>query len=538
MIWIQLVSAVLDGVLLCTFLYLATRNQENYRFRPLPIVSAVVAGLLFLVTFKGRAWASPYLLYSVAPLAVFPIAVLLIVRGCRMSRLKAVILMVVFYLTYLPLNAGRELLFGQVMQNWLIRRELIQRTQARESAAVREAPTAAPRERTAADFWILELRAWPGTRLVWHELLQDLHPILLSPMSDLRITRVEGRGQMTMAENQLIRGGTLILEAMTKGPPSHAARLKGYVESAAPFRDLFENVGVVMDPESATLAPGVGESVFRVTATRRIQWSPAEDPIHDSLSQALQHASPFVLNPDETGDYRAGAEAWVRSHAEAAGVRIQDLRPYAISDGPGAIGRAHMVRAYTLKVTGRASFQQAIRMLCRMEVANPFVCVFNLLIESDPAAPEEHRFQMDVQWPVWANRDAVVRILKAEGMDPVPEAPTTEWPAMKTESLRDPFWPADYVPKSGLVAGASSSTPGLSEEQWLAAENRLNVAGNGLGADGTPYAIVNGAVVATGDTVRVRSGKFEFVWVVGGIDRIKGVQFARREAIPEDRKKP
>jgi hypothetical protein len=218
----------------------------------------------------------------------------------------------------------------------------------------------------------------------------------------------------------------------------------------------------------------------------------------------------------------------VTAAAEAAGVALDATSPYALSDGPGAEGMPHILRAYTLKVDGRGAFDRILLFLRRIEQGNPLLCVFNLTIEAVADDPERHRMRLDVQWPVWSNEAVVEKILAVDGIAELPAFRASEPPPLEpAHGLGDPFRPLDYSPERKETTALETQRRGETDEQWREAELLLKVTGHGFRSDGEPYAIVNGAVKGKGDRVSVRAGGYEYAWRVGAVSRGTGIRFER-----------
>lgn len=80
-------------------------------------------------------------------------------------------------------------------------------------------------------------------------------------------------------------------------------------------------------------------------------------------------------------------------------------RPAAVRRKPAEAPVSPFFALYTASMNGRASFDQLLALLRRMEERNPYLTLAQLEITDDPEVPDVHAFSMTLLWPVWKNLD-------------------------------------------------------------------------------------------------------------------------------------
>jgi hypothetical protein len=100
-------------------------------------------------------------------------------------------------------------------------------------------------------------------------------------------------------------------------------------------------------------------------------------------------------------------------------------------------------------------------------------------------------------------------------------------------ALRDPFWPAGYLPPSSSapeerVAAMTNAEPVSAVALWNEALKAVSVQGIMKTGPDSYVAMVNGQVVGTNDVVSVRFVGREYRWQVAEVSE-RGVSFSRLE---------
>lgn len=117
--------------------------------------------------------------------------------------------------------------------------------------------------------------------------------------------------------------------------------------------------------------------------------------------------------------------------------------------------------------------------------------------------------------------------------------PAVTAPAQAGTTARDPFWPVGFWPgreKSPSSPGTTDVSPTNvvslvpDAPDWPAAEKALKVTSIVEGQGNKAFAVANGQVVAVGETLSVRQGRFFYVWTVKSISRKDGLQLNRQSA--------
>lgn len=104
------------------------------------------------------------------------------------------------------------------------------------------------------------------------------------------------------------------------------------------------------------------------------------------------------------------------------------------------------------------------------------------------------------------------------------------------ETDRDPFWPVDYLPQDEQLERTREQQVDLDAQEqkkmarrWSEAQAMLVVSGFSRMGDEGYFAIVNGEMVRTGDTVGVETAAGSFYWKITAIDD-DGIRFKRMRA--------
>jgi hypothetical protein len=133
---------------------------------------------------------------------------------------------------------------------------------------------------------------------------------------------------------------------------------------------------------------------------------------------------------------------------------------------------------------------------------------------------------------------AAVAVWAAPAQQVAPEAAPAVAQDASTPSLavpRDPFWPVGYTPKEPAQAAVDVAIPSdtITEDDWRLAQKKLITASVFRKKDTTTgvdrfLALINGKVVAPGETVIVSHRGFSFRFKVADITAA-GAQYERVE---------
>ena len=98
---------------------------------------------------------------------------------------------------------------------------------------------------------------------------------------------------------------------------------------------------------------------------------------------------------------------------------------------------------------------------------------------------------------------------------------------------RDPFWPVGYKPKKSVVVETKDQgVLAVIEEgtDWNKAMGQVSIQGISSRADSEYYAIINGQVKSTGETVTVQRGGVSYTWIIESISPPSSVKLRRMSA--------
>jgi hypothetical protein len=126
-----------------------------------------------------------------------------------------------------------------------------------------------------------------------------------------------------------------------------------------------------------------------------------------ALQSICDETDRYVLRSTLGDNYILGVTEKIEQLAKAAGVVIDPPTQAGISDVPQNAGRAsrNVLRLYTARISMSGGLPDVIRLLRQIDASSPYVCVSALSIAGQPETPETHRVTMDVQWPIWVDKD-------------------------------------------------------------------------------------------------------------------------------------
>jgi hypothetical protein len=133
------------------------------------------------------------------------------------------------------------------------------------------------------------------------------------------------------------------------------------------------------------------------------------------LIQQLANLSTNYFLQDEVGNYLLPATAIVRRHAETAGIEEVEVGQigFGIVPQPKDSREERPFKFYTVRATMQTPYANAIAFLDGLLAANPFVSVSGVQIAPQQGQPLAHSVVMDVQWPIWADKEAEREILES-----------------------------------------------------------------------------------------------------------------------------
>jgi hypothetical protein len=129
---------------------------------------------------------------------------------------------------------------------------------------------------------------------------------------------------------------------------------------------------------------------------------------HRTLQSICDETDKYVLRSTLGDNYLLGVTEKIEQLARVAGVMIDPPTQVGISDVPQNPRRAarNVLRLYTVRLSLSCALSDLVRLLRQIDASNPYVCVSAISIAGQPETPETHRITMDVQWPIWADKEA------------------------------------------------------------------------------------------------------------------------------------
>ncbi len=98
---------------------------------------------------------------------------------------------------------------------------------------------------------------------------------------------------------------------------------------------------------------------------------------------------------------------------------------------------------------------------------------------------------------------------------------------------RDPFWPIGYTPEWIVEKNTEGQAKGVKKEEsidWNKAMEQVAIQGVSSRAGNEFFAVINGQVKGTGETVSVQVGYVNYEWVIEGISPPGSVKLRRVSA--------
>ena len=113
----------------------------------------------------------------------------------------------------------------------------------------------------------------------------------------------------------------------------------------------------------------------------------------------------------------------------------------------------------------------------------------------------------------------------AAGMDDAVSTPV--------EVQRDPFWPVGFEPKRNVVIETTGTNVTVRVKEgadWNKAMQQIAIQGVSSKAGNESYAIINGQVRSTGETVTLLVGEINYTWMIESISPPSSVKLRRLSA--------
>lgn len=98
---------------------------------------------------------------------------------------------------------------------------------------------------------------------------------------------------------------------------------------------------------------------------------------------------------------------------------------------------------------------------------------------------------------------------------------------------RDPFWPIGYTPERIVEKKSEGQAKVVKKEEsidWNKAMEQVAIQGVSSRAGNEFFAVINGQVKSTGETVSVQIGDVDYTWVIEGISPPSSVKLRRVSA--------
>jgi hypothetical protein len=137
-------------------------------------------------------------------------------------------------------------------------------------------------------------------------------------------------------------------------------------------------------------------------AKRELDYAPAiQREADDAVSQMARIRAENILRPI-LGSYLVGVSEQIESVARSTRVRIEEIREVGVVNIPakGKNMSLQEFKSFVVQVSAEASFEAIFQFLQKMEDRNPFFCVNEIGISSQPDSPEKQRLTVRMEWPI------------------------------------------------------------------------------------------------------------------------------------------
>lgn len=134
----------------------------------------------------------------------------------------------------------------------------------------------------------------------------------------------------------------------------------------------------------------------------------------EAIRTIYEESERFFLKPKLGGNYRLSAMDVITEYAIKANV---DVKPESIREmGQGdVLGGRNQVRSYSANITLYCSYNDLVRFLRTIGEENPYIFVTGLSISAREGSITEHSCSIDVQWPIWADRETPDKLREKVG---------------------------------------------------------------------------------------------------------------------------
>ena len=128
----------------------------------------------------------------------------------------------------------------------------------------------------------------------------------------------------------------------------------------------------------------------------------------ETVTEIIEISDKYVLRP-VLGNYLLKAKEILKKYEKELDIKFEEIRDSGISAVPHG---ARVYNIYTTRIRVECSYHDLIRVIREIEADNPYSCVTTISIATLADDPEKHTINFDVQWPVWADPEKSVELVK------------------------------------------------------------------------------------------------------------------------------
>ena len=122
----------------------------------------------------------------------------------------------------------------------------------------------------------------------------------------------------------------------------------------------------------------------------------------EATNQIGRIAAENVLRPI-LGSYLVGVTEFVEATAKEVGCKLNEVQEIGVQEFPSGGAKnagPAAYRSYSIQIGVLAPYGDICTFLEKLERSNPYLCVTEIRITGQPDAPERHRVQMRLEWPI------------------------------------------------------------------------------------------------------------------------------------------
>jgi len=142
-------------------------------------------------------------------------------------------------------------------------------------------------------------------------------------------------------------------------------------------------------------------------AERELKHAPAIKAEFDEMTAQLDRTINSNALQAILGSYLVGVTETLESQARASNLKLDEIQEIGIRELPRAKKKGDTstvyFKSYSVQVSARTSYDHAVSFIKHLEDLNPYLCVSDIRITSQPDDPEHHRFNLRIEWPIEAN---------------------------------------------------------------------------------------------------------------------------------------